>query len=282
VREGARWHLFATGCHEGYTYDIVHAVAPTPSGPWRRRPPVVLRGAVGDAVCAPGVVADRDGLHLFVQETYNLLGGAVQHLVSTDGGYTFAAAETALASLPGTSEAGLYDAHPSVVDGERLLTYSGFSVVGEPDLHLARSTGNGWHGPWERLGPIVTHDDVPFHNPRGHAAYEWGLEGAQLVALPGGGVLLVAVCFLTDGAPGERQRAFLAVADEAAGPYTVLGPALDPLAYAGRGENGHATAAVHDGLLHLIVQHRDGDGEPWELLTTSLPVEHLRRLETVA
>ncbi|MDQ1711077.1 MAG: hypothetical protein QOE45_527 [Frankiaceae bacterium] len=268
TRVGDRWHLFATGCHEGYRYDLVHAVAPRPGGPWTPLPPVEIRGAHGPSRCAPGVVAEGDRLHLFLQEAYNLLGGTITHLVSDDGGATFDAVGTALASLPGTTEAGLYDAHPCEVEGERYLVYAGMSTVGEPDLHLARAAD--WAGPWKRLGVVLGHDDVACHNPRGCPAYEWGLEGGQLAELPDGRTLLAAVCFLPEGAEATRQRVLLAVADEPTGPYDVIGPALDPAAYGRTGENGHPAVAVHRGRVHLFFQHRDGDGLPWQLYATSV------------
>jgi hypothetical protein len=275
VRLGDEWHLFATGCKAGYTYDVVHATAPHPLGPWTMRPPSLVAGATGPSTCAPGVVADGDRLHLFLHDAYNLLGGTVTHLVSDDAGASFTAVSTALTSLPGTSEAGLYDAHPGEAAGAKYLVYSGMSVVGEPDLHLARSESGTWDGPWQRLGVVLGHDDVPFHNRRGCEHYEWGLEGGQLVALPDGRTLLLGVCFLPTGATGARQRAFLAVADEPEGPYDLVGPALDPRAYGRTGENGHGAAVVHDGEVYLFFQHRDGDGLPWDLHVASVPADAL-------
>src|SRR3982751_6363549 len=38
LRADDGWHLFATGCKDGYTYDLVHATAPSPEGPWTMRP----------------------------------------------------------------------------------------------------------------------------------------------------------------------------------------------------------------------------------------------------
>jgi hypothetical protein len=271
VRFRGAWHLFATGCKEGWTYDVVHAVAKRPGGPWTMLPPADVVGCEGPSLCAPGVVAEGERLHMFVQEAYNLLGGNVSHLVSDDGGATFVAAGVALTSLPGTSEAGIYDAHPSEVAGAKWLVYSGMATVGEPDLHLARSASGTWDGPWERLGMVLGHDDVAAcHNARGCPEYEWGLEGGQLVGLPDGRALLVAVCFLPVGAVGTRQRLVLAVAGEPAGPFTVLGPAIEPADYGRTGENGHGAAVVDGRDLHVYFQHRDGDGLPWTLRTVSV------------
>lgn len=94
----------------------------------------------------------------------------------------------------------------------------------QPDVFLARSTSNTWFGPWERIGKIVDHNDLPHHNPREHPDYEWGSEGAQLIELPDGRVLLNATYFLPSGARGIGQRVFFAIADKIEGP----GPVLDP------------------------------------------------------
>lgn len=268
VWHAGAWHLFATGCKDGYTYDVVHATAPHPRGPWTYRTPSRVVGHTGPSACAPGVVSDGERLHLFLHESYNLPGGGITHLVSDDGGATFTARGTALRSHAGTTEAGLYDAHPGEVGGTKYLVYAGFATVGEPELHLARATD--WHGPWERLGVVLGHDDVPCHNPRGCERYEWGLEGGQVAGLPDGRTLLVGVCFLPEGDHASRQRAFLAVADEPEGPYDLIGPAMEPAAYGRTGENGHGCVVVHGGEVHLFFQHRDGDGLPWTLNHTSV------------
>jgi hypothetical protein len=258
VRVGGRWHLFGTAVHEGYRYEILHATARTPAGPWRLHPPSALDRVTGACVAAPGVIADGEVLHMFLQTDYNVLGGRVEHLVSTDGGASFTWRDTALTSLPGTAEAGVYDPHPCQVAGERYLVYSGFSVVGRPDIYLARGTGGGWDGPWERLGRILDHDQVPEHNQHDDPRYEWGLEGGQLVELPDGRVLLNAVCFLAAAEAGNRQRVFFALAPHARGPYEVVGCVLAP--DEGPGEIGHATVVIHDGELTLFFQERAGDG----------------------
>jgi hypothetical protein len=104
---------------------------------------------------APGVIADGDRLHTFVQTEYNLLGGRVEHLVSDGGGVSSARRDTSLASVAGTAEAGIHDPHPAEIAGHRYLVYPAFSLVGRPDIHLARSASGAWDGPWERLGRIL-------------------------------------------------------------------------------------------------------------------------------
>ncbi|MDQ3641390.1 MAG: hypothetical protein M3450_07990 [Actinomycetota bacterium] len=268
VFDGHVWHLFGTGCGLPGGAEIFHCTAPAIDGPWREEPPPTLFGA--DSIrhrCAPGVVAEGDKLHLFLQHEFNVLGGHIEHLVSNDGGATFVRTRTALRSNARRSEAGVYDPDASEIAGRRYLTYAAMSVVGQPDLYLAASRSGSWNGPWTRLGCILDHARVPCHNQLGTEDYEWGLEGPQLLELPGGGVLLTAVCFLPGRPAGHRQRLLMAVAEEAIGPYVVLGAPVQPSGPQGAGENGHATAVLgQDGLVHFVYQERAGDGLPWRVL----------------
>lgn len=267
VFDGIQWHLFGSGCGLPGGVEILHSTAPAISGPWQEELPPILVGV--DRIrypCAPGVVAEGRRLHLYLQHEFNVLGGHLEHLVSDDGGATFVRARTALRSDASVGEAGVYDPDAAEIGGLCYLTYAAMSVVGQPDLYLARSRSS-WDGPWTRLGCILDHARVPCHNQIGTAEYEWGLEGPQLLEIPGGGVLLTAVCFLPDRPPGHRQRLLLAVAEEVTGPYVVLGAAVEPAGPGGTGENGHGTAVLgHDGLVHIVYQERAGDGLPWRIL----------------
>ncbi len=268
VFDGTAWHLFGTGCGLPTGPEILHATAPALHGPWTELPPAVLHGV--DEIryaCAPGSIAEGPRLHLFLQHEFDVLGGHIEHLVSDDGGANFVRAGTALLSDAATGEAGVYDPDVAEISGERYLSYAAMSVVGQPDLYLARSKTGSWNGPWERLGCILDHDRVPCHNQVGTADYEWGLEGPQLLELPGGAVLLTAVCFLPDRPSGERQRLLVAVAEAAEGPYCVLGAAVHPSGPGRSGENGHGTAVLgDDGLVHFMYQERAGDGLPWRIM----------------
>ncbi len=270
--DGTRWHLFGTGCRPDGPPELLHCTAPAVGGPWTEAPPPRLRGVDGIRYqCAPGVVAEGHRLHLFLQHHFNVLGGDIEHLVSDDGGATFVGAGVALRSDARRGEAGVYDPDAAEIDGERYLAYAAMTVVGQPDLYLARSRSGGCEGPWSRLGCILDHAQVPCHNQLGAADYEWGLEGPQLLALPDGGVLLTAVCFLPDRPRGHRQRLLLAVAEEASGPYVVLGAAVEPSGPGGAGENGHGTAVLdRDGLIHVVYQERAGDGLPWRIMRATM------------
>lgn len=272
VYDGERWHLFATAVTRADGFQVLHATAAELAGPWQVQEPVAVDGLTGSCIAAPGAVAEGGVLHLFLQTEYNVPGGVLEHLVSTDGGASFDHARTAMVSLPGTAEAGIYDPHPSLVGGERYLAYSAFSTVGQPDIHLARSTTGGWHGPWERLGPVLVHEQVWCHNPRGSPGYEWGLEAPQLLELPDGRVLLNGVCFLPSGRSGTRQRVFFALADEVTGPYEVLGPVLEP---PHDGEAGHACAVLSGDGLALMFQERSRRSPSWRLALACSPLDRL-------
>jgi hypothetical protein len=215
-------------------------------------------------VAAPGVVYENAIFHMFVQTDFMAPGGMVEYLTSSDG-CTFTRQHTALTSLSNTDEAGVYDPHPTHVQGKKYLVYSGTPnvmcdgrYVIQPDIYLARSVSGTWTGPWQRLGKILDHADIAIHhNQRDCVGYEWGIEGAQLVELKNGTVLLNAVCFLPEGMPGTRQRVFFAVADAPEGPYRSLGPVLnDTFDEWENGENGHAAAVVRDDCVTLFYQAR--------------------------
>jgi len=276
VHDGRQWHLYGSGITGPNRFEILHATGPSLDGPWRLGNPVALAaGLSGGCLAAPGVIVEGSTHHMFLQTEYNVFDGSIEHLVSGDGGETFSHAGTALRSLARTEEAGIYDPHPAEIHGERYLVYSAFSVVGEADLHLAHSRTGDWHGPWGRLGPILRHEDVEFHNQRGDDGYEWGLEGAQLLELPDGRVLLNAVCFLPEGSPGSRQRVFFGIAPDIRGPYALRGPLIPPGGGEGSGENGHASAVIAGSSVVLFFQERDAGGGVWRYALTRIPLAEL-------
>lgn len=275
VFDGRRWHLFATGnTGGGRPHEIVHATAADLAGPWRLQPPAALVGVNGDNA-APGVVAEGDRLHMFIQTSFNTPGGHAEHLVSHDGGARFIHAGTALEGRPGTAEVGIYDPHPAEISGRRYLVYAAFSAVGRPDVFLARSRSGSWEGPWERLGCILAHPQVACHNQHEDPAYEWGLEGPQLLELPEGQILLNATCFLPGVPIRQRQRVFLALADEPTGPYEVLGPVVPDPGDGPAFENGHATALLHRGRVELVFHEWTNSDSGWRLRRASAPVGEL-------
>jgi hypothetical protein len=253
VFDGRQWHVFGSGgTVSTETWKIFHATAPTLDGPWTQQP-LIDPDLDGSGVAAPGVVYDEGVFHMFIQTEFMKSGGRCEHLVSNDG-FVWVALPTAFHAVPDTDEDGIYDPHPAGIHGEKYIVYSGmpkFQRVPQPDVFLARSTSGTWFGPWERLGKILDHDEVPHHNPRGHSDYEWGIEGPQLVELPDGRVMLNATCFLPDGPRGTRQRVFFALADDARGPYRTMGPVLDPVE---PGENGHSTVLVNGEDITLFYQ----------------------------
>lgn len=255
VFDGLIWHMFGSaGTVVSETWHILHMTALAIEGPWIQHPKIDT-GLEGTGVAAPGVVFEDGVFHMFIQTEFMKSGGKCEHLVSNDG-FVWVALPTALHSVPDTGEDGIYDPHPAVIGKIKYIVYSGmarFAKVPQPDVYLARSLSGSWFGPWERLGKILDHDEVPHHNPRGQSDYEWGIEGPQLVELADGRVVLNATCFLPEGARGTRQRVFFAIADDVAGPYHTVGPVLEQI---GPGENGHSTLLVDGEEITLIYQCR--------------------------
>lgn len=255
VFDGHQWHLFGSGgTVTTETWTIFHATAHELSGPWQEQEPISLRIS-GSGVAAPAVIYEHGIFHLFVQTEFMHEGGRCEHAVSNDG-FNWVVLSPALLSIPGTGEHGIYDPHPAVIAGRKYLVYSGMPPINgkpQPDIYLASSQTNTWFGPWERLGKILDQDELPHHNIRNHPDYEWGVEGAQLIELPDGRILLNATCFLPSGEFKSRQRVFFAVADRVTGPYRTLGPVLEPEQ---RGENGHSTVLIDGNELILLYQSR--------------------------
>jgi hypothetical protein len=255
VFDGSYWHVFgSSGTVTSESWGILHATAPDLYGPWIEHEPIRLPVS-GSGIAAPGVIFEAGVFHMFIQTEFMRSGGRCEHAISSDG-FQWVVQNPAIMSVPESGEDGIYDPHPAIIGSQRYLVYSGmpkFSRVPQPDIYLARSMSQSWFGPWKRMGKILDHLEVPHHNPRDHPDYEWGIEGAQLVELPDGRVLLNATCFLPQGVRGCRQRVFFALADRVEGPYLSIGPVLEP---GEPGENGHSTVMIEGLELTLFYQSR--------------------------
>ncbi len=268
VFDGNIWHIFGSGGNvRDEKWKILHAIAPSLEGPWVEDDPVTLRGLSGDHVAAPGVFYERNTktFHMFVQTDFLATNGTIEYLTSIDG-KTFTKINTALVSIPGTDEAGIYDPHPAEIAGKKYIVYSGTPrvdrqggfFVSTPDVFLAQTATNTWEGPWDRKGKILDHVAIAsHHNQPQHPGYEWGIEGPQLIELQNKNILLNATCFLPEGRFGTRQRTFFAIADTVCGPYKTLGPVIhESLDEWESGENGHAAGILQGKKLYLFYQAR--------------------------
>jgi hypothetical protein len=284
VFDGELWHVYGSGIpRTGGRLRVIHLSAHDPFGVWTECADVILEGVDKPNAVAPGVVFDPTDrkFHMAIQEDFTTIGGSIEYLVSADGTH-FVKVGTLLSPVPDAGEAGLYDPHLSEIGGEKYLVYAGMSgriphgrpFIPQPDIFLAKSTTGLWAGPYERIGKILDHDDIHWHHNRlDHHDYEWGIEGPQLLGLPDGRVLLNATCFLEKGERGTRQRVFFALAPGPQGPYESIGPVLidehispaSPFAPGEweAGENGHASAILHQDEILLFYQARGRRGSPY-------------------
>jgi hypothetical protein len=255
VFDGQSWHLFGTIGHRT-RLDIFHAKSDQLHGPYHDFGTCSIPD-LGPNACAPGVV-HQDGLfHMFIQTEYYRTGGRIVHCTSRDGS-NFEPKDDPITPVPGSGEAGIYDPHPAIIGNTCYLTYSGFATGPriQGDIYIA--SGPSWDGPWERIGCILRHEDVPFHNQKSDPRYEWGLEGSMLIE-DYNQILLFGVCFLPTKCKGSRQRVFLAHAPNLHESFQVCttlptGPGWES------GENGHATAVMVNSDVHLFYQARMHNG----------------------
>ncbi len=291
--DGTTWHIYGSGGSvKTEQWSILHATAPSIEGPWTEHDSAVLRGVEGPHVAAPSVVYDPEDklFHMAVQKDFMAVGEGIEYLVSADG-HIFTKMRT-LIEPRGSGEAGLYDPHFAQLNGRKYLVYAGIPAIitydrpfkPQPDIYLARSVTDRWSGFWKRIAKILTHEEIAWHhNRREHPDYEWGIEGPQVLELPNGKILLNATCFIEEGRFGTRQRVFFAVADSLTGPYNSIGPVLSGREHAWEsGENGHASAIICDGRVHLFYQARsqenpDPTDNPWRYGLAIFSVEDIMR-----
>ncbi|HLL60450.1 MAG TPA: hypothetical protein VK338_01925 [Candidatus Nitrosocosmicus sp.] len=257
-------HVYGSVGRDTLHWWILHAKYS--KGRWIEEPAVKLHGIKGSSIAAPGMMYENGIFHMFIQTDCFALGGNIEHLISTDG-ENFRYFDTVRSAVENTKEAGIYDPHPAIINGQKYIVYSAMAEKGRPDsINLLFSKNNTWYGPWECSGELLKQCDVSWHhNQPNQQDYEWGIEGAQLIPLPNGLILMNAVCFLPNGTRGTRQRTFFAVAENIKGPYYSLGPMMSPTHGWEAGENGHAAAVIENDTFKLFYQARES-GEsthPW-------------------
>jgi hypothetical protein len=272
--DSGTYHIFGSGGNSANEqWGVAHFAAPTPEGPWKQLPTIYL-DLPGDGVAAPGVIFDRGKFHMFIQTEYSKAGGEI-HYFHSGNGSAWTYGNCVMKSGSGYRHLGIYDPHPAFIDGRCVITYTGFDVIhyGKPqgNIYVAQSESNTWWGPWHTIDKLLDHNDVrDHHNGYDHPDYEWGLEGAQMVELPNGRVLLTAVSFLPHGDWGTRQRVFTAVSDSCYGAFRTLGPTIEPNT---PGENGHASLLTQDDDVLLCYQYREREGN-WRYALATLDGNH--------
>ncbi len=228
-----------------------------------------MDGITGHGIAAPGVEFYNNRFWLLIQQEFSRPNGNIYTYSSTNG-YNFTYEEIALKSIPDSVEAGIYDAAVKTVSGDLYLMYSGFPYPYKDmnntayagihgDIYLAKC-GNvdNTQSEWTRIGSIIKHEDIPFHN--GHTAKnrEWGLEGCDFIKLEDKSILLTGVCFLKNGRRGHRQRIFVVHAASITSNFKVIGILSNPINDSGATENGHpCMAKVGQDVMIFIQFYKD-------------------------
>ncbi len=261
-------------------WQVLTAESKTIDGKWENRKRVRLNGVEGPRLCAPGVVYDEDDklFHMFIQTECFDVGGKIFHLTS-ESGISFEYKDVALESVPGTSLAGIYDSEPALIindEGKKeyYMTFTGVEGYQEGRakggaIYLAKSE-NRWEGPWTVFeSPLFNEDQIPEHLSTRNGG-EWVPEGGKIVQTGSHEFWFYGVCF-TKGEEGNRQRGFLAVADDIKGPWKSLG-LLAPKG--DKGETGHGTISIEkgkNGSSHVTFLHqaREMNG-PWHIESSEM------------
>jgi hypothetical protein len=278
-------------------------------GAWQELKSPTIHGLSGPQLCAPALsyefVDGKPSYHLYIQTACFEPGGVIMEAESTDG-VTFHGKPEPLVTKdsienPKCAVIGVYDPSYSqvIVDGKMhdCLTFTGITKINPSQPHQAMGdiymmlrdrTVRG--AKWSKPKLALDMKDISFHNQpkkakEGKCTYEWCPEGTQVIGLDDTHYLMVGVCFLgREGlSDGERQRVFLAAADNINGPFVAFARPFKPVD--ARGENGHPDTVVDwkNQILEVILQERgnrlpDGKDAPWGLRHGEIELARLKPL----
>jgi hypothetical protein len=291
VKDGVgTYHLFASiGNSVTQKWKVGHFISTNPSMYWEEVQPVNFEGIYGPELCAPAVTycAERvnDPWVMYIQTSCFSEQGIIVKATSKDG-YHYKGEMTATMDqhhLAGTKTpvVGVYDVGVSDVNLNQqkyeCLLLSGYRAIGNGDLYLSYRPAQNHDGVWPEAKLLLAQEELPFHNRPDFPNYEWGLEGAKIVAIAPDIFLLVGVCFkpLGDEFKGMRQRVFFAVSPTLNGPYKPWCLPLEEVMEVKTGEHGHPDVFIEDDKLWMFYQHRMGDGFPWYVRTVNYDLESL-------
>ncbi len=262
-------------------WDMRSYSAPSPIGPWRDLGKVTVEGEKTPRMCAAGILEKI----MTVQTECFAENGTIE-VAQTEDMVNYHQRRTILHSQPGTELAGIYDPEPTEIilpDGSKrnYITFTGVKEYNAGKakngaIYLAEANA-GWTKAQiiKKLFTEQPNDPtdalyIPPHVPTTQNG-EWVPEGgkAYQLILPDTNeekIIFYGTTFI-EGNTGNRQRGFLAVADEITGTYTFLG-LLHPRNNLA-GETGHGTVEVERSLngdpalgrLHILHQARDQDPE---------------------
>jgi hypothetical protein len=278
-------------------WQVGRFISDSPTGTWKEVPPVIFENLSGPQLCAPAVTyEEKNGQPLwkmYIQTACFEEDGVIALATSNDG-HVFTGQATTVATKSSVKNnpapvVGVYDVGVSeIMHGQEELLcmiYSGYRKVGCGDLYISFRKKHEPEESWSAAECLLTQEQVPFHNSPDYSDYEWGLEGAKLVQLSSTCFLLIGVCFMPMPREhlGNKQRVFLAVADNHQGPFTPLCTPFAPQKNEwNTGENGHPDTLIVGNDLWIVYQERYGDGKPWHLRVAQVSLEKLERDLTTA
>ncbi len=271
--------------------------APTIYGPWKDEGYVTVEGNVSPRMCAAGVLKEESYV-LAVQTECFGPGGSIEVATSTDG-KIYTHRRTILESpISGTPIIGIYDSEPTIATDEKGQTQKYITFTGVNQYENGKAKDGAIYiakvnNTWTESKIVKTMFDehsIPPHLPTLEGG-EWVPEGGkayevirQTATDKEKNILFYGTCFLK-GDEGNRQRGFLAVADNITGEYTFLG-LVEPKNNI-PGETGHGTVVIEKDtnmndtskdLLHIIHQARTQETGTWHLERTTYNLTEILQL----
>ena len=272
VFDGEKWHLFTSGGwgpnHGGW--QVTHMISENMHGPFRLHS--TLNIMEGSCVAAPGVVYHKGLFYMTIQTGYQHLGESI-FLTTSKGDGVWTEPKMIIGGLDHMC---CYDAHISFVDDEMVVVYASYDErnMHRPNLYVSYPMRYITFEARHRI-KLLDCDDVKFHNAHYHHDYEWGLEGPQVLDIPGVGMLLTFVAFLGDRPRGQRQRLCFALASYKNLWWKILPPVVDPPE---NGENGHGMCFEHEGKFYCVLQERYSN-YVWRPAITEIDLKTLKAAE---
>ena len=268
-------------------------------GHWQELKSPTLEGLSGPQLCAPALAYEfengRPHYTMYIETACFEPGEVIMEAHSADGEH-FVGKERPLITKDAVADPkhpliGVYDPSYSQVEANGkmhdCLTFTGITKMEprwphrtEGDIYMSLRERGMLDAEWSKPRMVLDMTKIPFHNQPGRTDhdYEWCPEGTQIIGLDQEHFLMIGVCFLQkpSGCDGERQRVFFAASNTVDSPFIPMALPFEP--QAAKGETGHPDAVVdrQNQMLHVILQKREGNHEPWALRQGKIGIDWLR------